>query len=197
MTRLGQTPSQTVGPYFAYGLTPGPYGYPLTDLATPRIGGLDQTEGVRIRLAGRVLDGNGSAVDDAMVELWQCDGAGRYPARDGANAGFTGFARCGTGTDAEARFIFETVKPAAATEEPGQAPHINLVVFARGLLSHLYTRVYFDDEAPANACDPVLASLPEDRRGTLIAAGSDGPEGRVYHFDIHLQGDRETVFFDV
>lgn len=202
MPRLFQTPSQTVGPYFAYGLTPGQYGYGLSDIATARVGGLDRSEGVRIRLEGRVLDGAGVPVDDALVELWQCDSHGRYPRPgEAANNGFTGFARCGTGTDPQARFCFETVKPAASPDEPGQATHLNLIIFARGLLSHLYTRVYFDDEAAANAADPVLNGVSEARRATLVAplvaTGSREVESRVYRFDIHLQGDRETVFFDV
>lgn len=202
MARHRQTPSQTIGPFFAYGLTPGQYGYKLADIATPRVGGLASTEGVRIRLEGQVYDGTGNPVDDAMLELWQCDSAGRYPGADpgtssGTNTEFTGFARCGTGTDPEARFVFETVKPGASPAEPGQAPHLNLTLFARGLLSHVHTRVYFEDDAPAHAADPVLAAVPEARRRTLIATRREGAEGIVYRFDIHLQGDRETVFFDL
>jgi len=196
MTKRGQTPSQTVGPYFAYGLTPTQYGYPLKSLAGPEVQGLDQAGGPRIRLEGRVLDGKGVAIDDAMIEIWQADAQGCYPGvANGANAGFTGFARCGTGTDPDNAFHFETVKPGAA--DPGQAPHINLIVFSRGLLSHAYTRVYFSDEAGANAADPVLNSVPEARRPTLIAQRHDTDRGVVYRFDIHMQGETETVFFDV
>ncbi|MGF1631305.1 MAG: protocatechuate 3,4-dioxygenase subunit alpha [Kiloniellaceae bacterium] len=196
----GQTPSQTVGPYFAYGLTPEQYGYPLASIASADLRTPD-VEGERIRLEGRVLDGNGEAVNDAMIEIWQADPQGRYasryahPADTRGNVAFRGFGRCGTGTDPENRFIFETLKP--GTEDEAQAPHITVIVFLRGLLSHLYTRVYFADEAAANARDPVLLSVPEDRRGTLIAARDEQDGVAVYRFDIHMQGDKETVFFDV
>ena len=192
----GQTPSQTVGPYFAYGLTPQQYGYPaLASIASSDLRTSD-VEGERIRLEGRVLDGAGAAVDDAMIEIWQADPQGRYahPADSRGNIAFRGFGRCGTGTDAERRFVFDTVKPGAVDDQ--QAPHVNVIVFMRGLLSHLYTRVYFADEA-ANASDPVLLSVPEDRRATLIAPRAEADGVAVYRFDIHMQGDQETVFFDV
>jgi protocatechuate 3,4-dioxygenase alpha subunit len=188
-----QTPSQTIGPYFAYGLTPGQYGYPLTSLAGPRMVDED-TDGERIRITGQVLDGDGVPVCDAMLEVWQADAAGTYPdaARPG---GFTGFGRVGTGTDPTHRFWFDTVKPGATPD--GQAPHLNVMVFMRGLLSHLYTRIYFSDEETLNASDPVLVSVDEMRRQTLIAEREKTPAGTVYRFDIHLQGTSETVFFDV
>jgi len=196
--KKGQTPSQTVGPYFAYGLTPEQYGYPsLTaiasaDLRTPDV------QGQPIRIEGRVFDGNGAPVDDAMIEIWQADPEGRYahPA-DGrtGNLSFKGFGRCGTGTDPEHRFVFDSVKPGAV--DGSQAPHVNVIVFMRGLLSHLYTRLYFADETTANAQDPVLQSVPDARRGTLIARPSQDGGVTVYRFDIHMQGDKETVFFDV
>ncbi len=192
---LKQTPSQTVGPYFAYGLTPGQYGYPLSDLATGNL--LDEdSEGTRIRLEGRIFDGAGAPVSDAMIEIWQADGQGRYAhSADGrgANVAFKGFGRFGTGTEADSRFIFETIKPGSVDGE--QAPHINLIVFMRGILSHAYTRVYFADEAAANEADPVLALVEPARRATLIAGACEG--GSVYRFDIHMQGENETVFFDV
>ena len=195
--RRGQTPSQTVGPFFAYCLAPAQYGYPFADIAGPTLADAE-CAGEHIRLTGRVLDGDGKAIDDALVEIWQADSQGRYahPADSrGTNAPFTGFGRCGTGTDAERRFVFDTVKPGAIGD--GQAPHVNIVLFMRGLLSHLYTRAYFSDEAEANAADPVLAALPADRRATLIAEREPSPAGIVYRFDIHMQGARETVFFDV
>lgn len=196
MTSKGQTPSQTVGPYFAYGLTPEQYGYDFKSVVSPSVGGLEEAGGPRILVEGRVLDGNGDAIDDAMIEIWQADATGHYPGTPGgSNSGFTGTARCGTGPDPQHRFILETVKPGVAEE--GQAPHINLIVFARGLLSHAYTRVYFSDEAAANAEDPVLALVPEDRRATLIAERQETDRGTVYRFDIHMQGAAETVFFDV
>jgi len=194
---LRQTPSQTVGPFFAYGLTPEQYGYPFRSLAGPVLVD-DETPGERIRIVGRVLDGEGNPVPDAMIEIWQADAEGRYahPADPrGSNLRFKGFGRCGTGTDPENRFVFDTIKPGPPGD--GQAPHINVIVFMRGLLSHVFTRIYFDGEAEANARDPVLASVDEARRHTLIAARQTTPAGTVYRFDLHMQGPDETVFFDV
>jgi protocatechuate 3,4-dioxygenase alpha subunit len=195
--RLQQTPSQTVGPYFAYGLTPEQYGYPFRAVAGAVLTD-DDTSGERIRIVGRVLDGDGGPVPDAMIEIWQADAEGRYahPAdQRGSNVRFKGFGRCGTGTDPEHRFVFDTIKPGAS--EDGRAPHINVIVFMRGLLSHVFTRIYFADEAEANASDPVLASVEAARRHTLIAARETTPAGTFYRFDIRMQGPDETVFFDV
>lgn len=194
---LKQTPSQTVGPYFAYGLTAPQYGYPFTSIASSTLTDAE-TEGARIRLEGVVYDGDGKQINDAMIEIWQADSEGRFqhpedPRRP--NTRFEGFGRCGTGTDPDNKFWFDTVKPGAATED--EAPHISLIVFARGMLVHAFTRVYFSDEVEANAKDAVLASVPEDRRHTLIAERSETPAGVVYRFDIHMQGENETVFFDV
>jgi protocatechuate 3,4-dioxygenase alpha subunit len=194
--RLKQTPSQTVGPFFAYGLTPEQYGYPFRALAGAVLVDND-TPGERIRIAGRVLDGERQPVLDAMIEIWQADGQGRYahPADPRAsNLRFVGFGRCGTGTHGDHRFVFDTVKPGPID---GQAPHVNVILFMRGLLSHLYTRIYFADEAHANARDPVLSSVDEARRHTLIATRQAAPAGVVYRFDLHMQGPDETVFFDV
>ncbi|WP_372422505.1 protocatechuate 3,4-dioxygenase subunit alpha [Salinarimonas chemoclinalis] len=189
----GITPSQTVGPFFAYCLTPEEYdarGIAGHAVASP------DAAGVRIHVEGRVLDGAGEPVPDAMLEIWQADGEGRYPG-DAANAAFRGFGRAQT--DADGRFVFVTVKPGAVPAPGGgmQAPHIAVSVFARGLLNRLATRIYFDDE-PANAADPVLSLVPPERRGTLIARrAADG----VYAFDVRLQGDGdgagETVFFEI
>lgn len=193
---LRQTPSQTVGPFFAYGLTPEQYGYPFASLAQPSLAGRE-VAGERIRIEGRVLDGEGKPIPDAMIEVWQADAEGRYahPADPrGSNAAFHGFGRVGTGTDPEQRYYFDTVKPGSV--DGVQAPHVNLIVFMRGVLIHAYTRLYFSDEAAANARDPVLASVPADRRQTLIAEREQGPGGTRYRFDIHMQGARETVFFD-
>ncbi len=196
---LKQTPSQTVGPYFAYGLTSEQYGYALDQIAGANlVEGVEGLEGERIRVLGQVFDGEGALVPDAMIEIWQADAGGRYahPADErGTNSGFVGFGRMGTGTEADCRFAFETIKPGSV--DGRQAPHINVIVFARGVLSHLYTRIYFADEAAANGADPVLSSVPEGRRATLLAQPEEGGEGRTYRFDIHLQGDDETVFFDV
>jgi protocatechuate 3,4-dioxygenase alpha subunit len=194
-----QTPSQTVGPYFAFGLTSKQYNYPLGSIAGGDVAD-ETTEGERIRVVGRVLDGKGEPVDDAMIEIWQANTHGRYnhPADDRKDnlldPDFKGFGRVGTGTDPQNRFIFDTVKPGAIGD--GQAPHINVIVFMRGLLVHAYTRIYFSDEAEANAVDPVLSSVEAGRRETLIARRDDTSAGTVYRFDIHMQGERETVFFD-
>ncbi len=193
----GLTPSQTVGPYFAYGLTPGSkYEWNdafSNDLVTP------DASGDRIRIEGQVFDGDGAVIPDAMLEIWQADAQGRYAnprdTRALPNAAFKGFGRCGAG--AKGDFAFDTIKPGSVPDPDGkpQAPHIVLAVFARGMLLHLYTRIYFDDEDDRNAADPILALVPAERRATLIAKREAG--GATYRFDIHLQGDNETVFFDV
>jgi protocatechuate 3,4-dioxygenase alpha subunit len=195
MAKLRQTPSQTVGPYFAYGLAPEQYGYQqnLTSIAGSLMVEGD-VDGRRIRVEGRVFDGAGNPVSDALIEVWQADGLGRYahPADPrGTNNTFQGFGRCGTGTDPQNRFFFETIKPGQV--DPGQAPHLNVIVSMRGMLLHAFTRIYFSDEAATNAIDKVLNAVPAERRDTLIAIRRDG---NVYRFDIHMQGDRETVFFD-
>lgn len=189
-----QTPSQTVGPYFAYGLVPEPYGRP--GIAGGRIGD-DQAPGERIVVTGRVIDGAGNPVIDSLVEIWQADAEGRYahPA-DGRGADFHGFAR--VGTDGSGTFRVETIKPGRVTgaDARPQAPHLNVTVFARGLPDHAYTRIYFGDEAESNESDMVLNLVDPARRGTLVARREDTAGGPVYRFDIHLQGDAETVFFD-
>jgi protocatechuate 3,4-dioxygenase, alpha subunit len=194
MSKL-QTPSQTVGPYFAYGLTAGQYGYDHTDIVTAKI---ESEQGDTIRLIGKILDGAGDVIPDAMIEIWQADSTGIYTHPEDprkSNAPFTGFARCGTGTDKESRFIFDTIKPGAVDED--QAPHINITIFMRGLLSHVFTRIYFSDEETANVADPVLNSVPQDRRNTLVATRVEGRNGIEYHINIQMQGTEETVFFDV
>ena len=166
------TPSQTVGPFFGVGL---PY------QGSEQIVAPDMPEAIRIE--GQVLDGHGDPVPDALLEVWQPEQYGR----DGLN----GFGRCRT--DAEGAFHFVTVKPGPTVAPDGrmQAPHLNITVFARGLLRHLVTRMYFPSEASANAADPVLGMVPAGRRATLIAR----QEANVLHFDVRLQGENETVFF--
>jgi protocatechuate 3,4-dioxygenase alpha subunit len=193
--RHGITPSQTVGPYFAYALTPTDYSLsPLTsdDLVTP------DTVGHPIVIEGRVVDGAGMAVPDCFLELWQADGAGRYPGQPGQkpNTTFKGFGRSAADTDG--RYRFHTVKPGPVPGLAGQmqAPHINVGIFARGILRRMFTRIYFEDEA-ANAGDAILALVPEDRRQTLIARRDGTTNGAPrYAFDVHLHGDDETVFFE-
>jgi protocatechuate 3,4-dioxygenase alpha subunit len=174
------TPSQTVGPYLHIALTwdDGAYVVP------------EGTPGA-VWLRGRITDGNGDPVSDGLVETWQADPDGRFDHPDdprGRVPGFRGFGRCPTGSDGE--YAVYTLVPGAV---PGQAPHLDVSVFARGLLDRVVTRVYFADRAEANASDPVLTSVPSDRRGTLVAPRTaDG-----YCFDIRLQGDDETVFFRI
>lgn len=193
-----QTPSQTVGPFFAYGLTPEQYGYSYASIADGRVAG-DSTEGQRIRITGRVLDGDGQPVSDAMIEIWQANAHGRYNHPDDERVDnfldpdFTGFGR--VGTNADGVYVFETIKPAAA--EAGEAPHLNVTVFMRGLLNHVFTRIYFSDEDAANREDKVLNLVPEDRRATVIANLEDLNGQAVYRLDIHMQGENETVFFDL
>lgn len=192
-----QTPSQTVGPFFAYGLTARQYGYRHPQIAEGQIS--DATaDGTPITVIGQVFDGLGAPVGDAMLEVWQADAAGNYPSPTdgrGANTGFRGFARVGTGADDGQTFRFDTIKPGSV--DGRQAPHLNLIVFMRGLLNHCQTRIWFSDEAAANAADPVLAAIPDARRETVIAQRHDTPQGPVYRFDINMQGDQETVFFDI
>ncbi|VVE21663.1 protocatechuate 3,4-dioxygenase subunit alpha [Pandoraea soli] len=196
MSDYQQTPSQTVGPYFAYGLSPEQYRYDFKSAFTPVVA-LDRAEGEAIRVVGQVLDGAGQPINDALIEVMQADAAGRYvqSAEDIERTGFAGTGRCGTGTHAEHCFVFDTIKPGAAA--PGEAPRIDVILTMRGLLNHLFTRIYFDDEAAANALDPVLQQVPAERRHTLIAR-REVSGGRVsYRFDIRMQGDEETVFIDL
>jgi len=180
------TPSQTVGPYFAIGLTwdDGPYVVP------------EGTEGA-FWIRGQVTDGEGEPVPDALVETWQADSDGRFEHPDDprgpAGGDFRGFGR--SGTDAEGRFGILTLKPGAVPGPGGttQAPHIAVSVFARGLLNRVVTRIYFADEADANESDPVLAAVPEEKRDTLIAE----PAADGYRLDVRLQGKGETAFFDL
>jgi protocatechuate 3,4-dioxygenase alpha subunit len=192
----GLTPSQTVGPFFAYCLTPKAYGYAevvTNDLVT------EDAPGERIRIEGRVFDGDGKLVPDAMIEIWQADGEGRYASpedgRTRPNTRFKGFGR--SDTVDEGRYSFATVKPGPVPGPNGrlQAPHINVGIFARGILKRLFTRIYFEGEA-ANAADPILTLVPEEARSTLIAKRATRGGEPVYTFDIHLQGENETVFFE-
>jgi protocatechuate 3,4-dioxygenase, alpha subunit len=192
----GITPSATVGPYFLFGLVPSTYGG--TDIITNNLVTPD-CSGEKIRIEGHVFDGDGVAVPDALVEIWQADAAGRYahPADTRAlpNVRFKGFGRAPT--DSAGRYCLDTIKPGAVPGPNGkmQAPHIAVNLFARGILKQMVTRIYFSDEA-ANGSDPILALVPEDRRATLIARREDGGSQAVYRFDFQMQGEDETVFFE-
>ena len=180
MNELKQTPSQTVGPYFAYGLTPQQYGFHYNGIVDNNMYD-EMVAGEHITITGRVFDGNGDAILDAMLELRQ-----ESPKH--------GFARFGTGTEKGHYFVFHTIKPSAKNN---RAPFINITLMMRGLLSHVFTRIYFSDETEANAVDPILNKIPMDRKNTLIAQRRE-EEGKVfYDFDIYMQGEKETVFFDV
>jgi protocatechuate 3,4-dioxygenase, alpha subunit len=205
MEKLRTTPSQTIGPFFAYSLTAEQYGYDFNSIVNGNLANeirlptsdIANTEGVPIFITGRILDGKGNPVNDAMIELWQADPKGQYRVLpiNHKNDGFTGFGRLGTGTDKEYRFTFSTLKPASIGAE--QAPHINVILFMRGSLHHLYTRLYFSDEIKANETDKVLLSIPAERRNTLIAERFENNGQVFYSFEIRIQGQGETVFFDV
>ncbi|MGE0137672.1 MAG: protocatechuate 3,4-dioxygenase subunit alpha [Ilumatobacteraceae bacterium] len=195
--RLPITPSQTVGPYFTMALA----GEGQNVVAGPDV------PGTHVRIEGRVLDGDRTPIEDALVDLWQANAAGRYRHRLDAREsisldhGFTGHGSAATEFSTGA-YWFETVKPGAVPDPSGgiQAPHLNLIVQARGMLMPSYTRLYFPEDTEAHEHDLVLSMVPADRRHTLIAtlaAPSEGGDVPVYHFDIRFQGDDETVFFDL
>lgn len=171
MTTEATTPSQTIGPFF--------------HTALPWADGSEVAPGGDVVLSVRVFDGGGEPVTDALVETWQADADGRFDHPEGGGSTFRGFGRCPA--DATGTTTFRTVKPGVVD---GQAPHVDLLIFARGLLHRVVTRLYFPDEAAANATDPVLASLGEDA-GRLVATAVDGG----YHLEVHLQGADETPFF--
>jgi protocatechuate 3,4-dioxygenase alpha subunit len=189
----GITPSQTAGPFFAFALTPTDYAYAALAGNDLRTG---DAVGEAIVIEGRVLDGSGAPVPDAMIEIWQADGAGRYSnTNPRPNTRFRGFGRCATSSAGDYRFATVKPGPVSGPDEKPEAPHINVGVFARGILKRLFARLYFDDEV-ATSSDSILALVPADRRGTLIARRDGTPGGSPrYVFDIRLQGEAETVFF--
>jgi protocatechuate 3,4-dioxygenase, alpha subunit len=184
-----ETPSQTVGPFFAMAL-PWEGGAEAVDPSTPGA----------LRIGGRVLDGAGEPVPDALVETWQAGPAGGFdhpddPRGAAATPGFRGFSRYAT--DADGRWAVVTLRPGPLPAPDGgtEAPHLDVSLFARGLLTRLVTRIYLPDEGEANAADPVLRSIPDAAARATLVAVAEG-EGRL-RFDIRLQGEDETVFFDV
>jgi protocatechuate 3,4-dioxygenase, alpha subunit len=189
---LGLTPSQTVGPFFAIGL--------MTEKCSVRSIAGPGAKGERVLLKCRVFDGEGFGIPDSMLEIWQADGEGRYnhpddPEEKSCDPEWRGFGRLGTCEDGSCEF--ETIKPGRVPGPNGvlQAPHLNLAVFARGMLKQFYTRIYFAGD-PANAEDRVLGLVPEERRETLMAQRDSAKVG-VWHFEVRMQGEGETVFFDV
>jgi protocatechuate 3,4-dioxygenase alpha subunit len=203
---LPETPSQTAGPYVHIGLIPQQAGFDIFERNFSNVLAGSETQGERIRIEGRIFDGSGSPAKDILVEIWQANAAGRYahPAdrQDDKplDPQFRGWGR--TGTDFETGvYAFETVMPGPVVGRKGRrvmAPHVNLWLASRGMNIGLATRMYFDSAAPLNAEDPVLNIIdPPSRRETLIARREDRSGMPTYVFDIHLQGERETVFFDV
>ncbi len=198
--RLQETASQTAGPYVHIGLMPNSCGIPgifPADLGATLIDA--ETLGERITVRGRVIDGGNQPVTDAVVEIWQADANGFYPSpaetRGTADPHFTGWGRSATDPETGV-FAFDTIKPGRVhhSDGPLMAPHISVWIVARGINLGLQTRIYFADEASANAEDPLLARIePPERAKTLIASR----QGSVYSFDIRLQGDGETVFLDM
>lgn len=189
---MKQTPSQTVGPFYSIGLTRAP----MNSLAA------ENTQGERIRIEGQVFDGEGKVVPDALIEIWQANSFGRYNHPEDIqekplDANFLGWGR--SGTDKNGGYFFETIKPGSVpgNDEGVQAPHLNVCLMARGMLVHAFTRIYFEDEK-LNDNDPVLRSIKNKaRRRTLIAARREKEGKTIYRFDIRLQGENETVFFDM
>jgi protocatechuate 3,4-dioxygenase, alpha subunit len=187
MGKLQHTPSQTIGPFFAYSLTATQYGYNFNSIINENLIN-DGAEGKQIFITGNVFDGEGNAIHDAMIELWQADANGnyitQYPNIPISNINFKGFGRLGTGTKEDKSFTFKTIKPGSVN---GQAPHINVHA--------LYTRIYFADEQNDN--DPLYKSIDMERRKTLIARHKEVDGKIFYQFNIYMQGENETVFFDV
>ncbi|MEM6939341.1 MAG: protocatechuate 3,4-dioxygenase subunit alpha [Pseudomonadota bacterium] len=199
---LKESASQTAGPYVHIGLAPGAAGFDIYkrelghDIAGPN------AKGTRVRVEGRVIDGTGAAIKDVLIEVWQANAQGHYAHPEGGGPvedGFRGWGRVISNFET-GEWAFETVKPGQTRgRNVGlQAPHLNLWLVARGINIGLITRMYFSDEAEANAQDPVLRLIEwENRRGTLIAEKSLRKGSAVYRFDIRLQGEDETVFFDL
>ena len=184
------TASQTVGPFFRIELTSDEHC--VTSIAGRK------TKGERAWITFRVLDGDGTPVNDAMLEIWQADSTGKYNHPDDPrpgipDEGWIGFGRLPTGEDGSC--VLETIKPGCVQYDTVQAPHLTVAVFARGMLKQLYTRVYFAGD-PANGADPILSLVPAERRDTLMAEPDSARPGH-WHFDVRLQGEQETVFFDV
>ncbi|MGO1118348.1 protocatechuate 3,4-dioxygenase subunit alpha [Rhodovibrionaceae bacterium A322] len=202
--KLNETASQTAGPFLHIGMYPSAAGLPIRTQEQPNVLVTAGVKGERIRLEGVVYDGQGAPVKDAQIEIWQADSQGKYNHPDDPqdltpDPGLCGFGRAVADFDS-GLWWFETVKPGAVPGPRGakMAPHISLLIFARGINIHLHSRVYFEDEAEANAQDALLQRVdPAERRDTLLARRREEEGQVVYRFDIHLQGPQETVFLDI
>lgn len=202
-TFIPETASQTAGPYVHIGLALAVAGLPEREHEIGNRMARPDAAGQSIRVHGLVLDGNDAPVDDLLVEAWQADAQGHYVTDFAFDRPFNSFGRTApenTRTGERGWWTFDTVKPGRVAYPDGRvmAPHINLMLFARGINIHLHTRMYFDDEDAANRACPVLSRVPEFRRSTLVARHRDraGDGAPAYEFVIHLQGPKETVFFD-
>ncbi|WP_293574380.1 protocatechuate 3,4-dioxygenase subunit alpha [Phaeobacter sp.] len=190
---LSETASQTAGPYVHIGLSPNAAGFDIydkelgADIAGPN------AKGQRIRVEGTVWDGQGESVKDVLIEIWQPNSDGNFAHSDAVEDAFRGWGRVISDFDTGA-WGFDTVRPGASGQE---APHLNLWIVARGINVGLHTRMYFPDDSDAHLTDPVLNNLDHDQRATLVAAGDATSDLATYRFDIRLQGDAETVFFDI
>ncbi|MGH6859120.1 MAG: protocatechuate 3,4-dioxygenase subunit alpha [Phyllobacterium sp.] len=198
--QLKESPSQTAGPYVHIGLLPNHAdikGVYDSDLGGSMVNA--RTKGERISIGGQVFDGTGTPLRDALIEIWQADGNGLYNSpselRGSADPDFTGWGRQPTDMDS-GDFLFETIKPGRVPFRDGRlmAPHVTFWIVARGINLGLHTRMYFGDEEKANAEDPLLARIEHRARASTLIAPR---KGNGYRFDIHLQGDRETVFLDI
>ena len=196
MGLLRETASQTSGPFVHIGLALEIAGFESRSDEIWQDLAKEDAEGAHIELVGHVYDGNGDLVRDALIEIWQADSHGNYIANFDNKQPFSGFGRSACALDSD--FHFHTVKPGCVDfDGKPMAPHVNLAIFARGINIHLQTRAYFDDEQAANDNCPILSSIPsEARRQTLIAVKEESDGKPRYRFDIHLQGEGETVFFD-
>jgi protocatechuate 3,4-dioxygenase alpha subunit len=201
---LKETASQTAGPYVHIGLAPGAAGFQIYERELGQDIAAAETPGERIRIEGMVYDGTGAPVKDALIEAWQADGNGIHPHPEDprhaeAAPGFRGWARILTDFNS-GLFAFDTIKPGPTPGRNGrrQAPHISLWIVARGINIGLQTRLYFEDEAEANRADPILNLIEQEARRDTLVARRETRDGRtIYRFDIRLQGEGETVFFDL
>ncbi|MDQ4060403.1 MAG: protocatechuate 3,4-dioxygenase subunit alpha [Pseudomonadota bacterium] len=205
LTYLKETPSQTAGPYVHIGLIPQQAGFDIFEKNFGNVLVTPETRGERIRIEGRVFDGLGEPLRDVLIEIWQANAAGKYdhPADrqdKPVDPHFRGWGRAGSDFKT-GLYSFETIKPGPVVGRKGHrpmAPHVNFWIVARGINIGLNTRMYFSDETEANAADPVLNIIEQEvRRRTLIAERQQRGAEVIYTFDIYLQGDRETVFFDI